>query len=141
MGSIFTQDENIGTSLKLHLAAKQAHVLKFISFVSKNVDFPFWVKKTVFNAALMSSILYGCESWLGTSLRPIDLTYRILVRVLLGVRPNIDIDLCLVELGMPSLVARVKSAHKNFYLVCLLYSREHIADNPFIEIWKICVNA
>ena len=117
--------------------------MKFISFVSKNVDFPFWVKKTVFNAALMSSILYGCESWLATSLKPIDLTYRTsqLARVLLGVRPNIAIDLCLVELSMPSLVARVKSAHTNFYLVCLLYSREHIADNPFIEIWKICVNA
>jgi len=70
---------NIGTSLKLHLAAKQADVMKFVSFVSKNVDFPFWVKKTVFNAALMSSILYGCESWLATSLKPIDLTYRTLV--------------------------------------------------------------
>ena len=42
---------------------------------------------------------------------------------------------------MPSLVARVKSAHTNFYLVCLLYSREHIADDLFMEIWKICVNA
>jgi len=41
VGSIFTQDGNIGTSLKLHLAAKQAHVMKFISFVSKNVDLPF----------------------------------------------------------------------------------------------------
>ena len=39
--SIFTQDGNIGTSLKLYLAAKQAHIMKFISFVSKNVDFPF----------------------------------------------------------------------------------------------------
>jgi len=23
----------------------------------------------------------------------------------------------------------------------LLYSREHIADDPFMEIWKMCVNA
>jgi len=88
----------------------------------------------------MSSILYRCESWLATSLKPIDLTYRTLVTVLLGVRPNIAIDLCLVELGMPSLVARVKSAQKNF-LSRLLYSREHIADDMFMEIWKICVNA
>ena len=60
--SIFTEDGNIGTSLKLHvglhLAAKQIYVMKFTSFVSQYVDFPFWVKKTVFNAALLSSILY-----------------------------------------------------------------------------------
>jgi len=40
---------------------------------------------------------------------------------------------------MSSLVARVKSAQKS--LSRLLYSREHIADDPFMEIWKICVNA
>jgi len=65
--------------------------MKFISFVSQYVDFPFWVKKTAFNAALLSSILYGCESWLGTSLKQIDSTYRTLVGVLLGVRPKIAI--------------------------------------------------
>ena len=27
------------------------------------------------------------------------------------------------------------------FLSCLLYSREHIADYPFMEILKICVNA
>jgi len=118
----------------------ELHCKKFIYFVSKNVDFPFWVKKTVFNAALMSSILFGCESCLAISLKPIDLTYSTLyiVRVLLGVRPNIAIDLCLVELGMSSLVARVKSAQKSLYLV--YYIQESIADDSFMEIWKICVN-
>ena len=41
---------------------------------------------------------------------------------------------------MPSsLVARVESEQKSFCSVC--YSRERIADDPFMEIWNICVHA
>ena len=91
-------------------------------------------------AALLSSILYGCESWLGASLRSIEPAYRTLVRVLLGVRPNTAIDLCLLELRMSSLGARVKAAQKKFVLR-LLSQRESIIDDPFMVIWKICVTA
>ena len=48
LGTIFTLDGKVETSLKLHAENKQAHVMKFISFVSKNVNFPFWVKKLGF---------------------------------------------------------------------------------------------
>ena len=42
---------------------------------------------------------------------------------LLGVRPTTTINLCLVELGMPSLGARVKAAQRKFVLR-LLVQRE-----------------
>ena len=44
LGTIFTLDGKVETLLKLHAENKQAHVMKFISFASKHVDFPFWVK-------------------------------------------------------------------------------------------------
>ena len=37
------------------------HVLKFVSFIKKNNDVPFRVKQEVFDAALMSSLIYGWE--------------------------------------------------------------------------------
>ena len=64
IGSVFTQDGKIESALKCHLVSKQPHVMKFTSFVMKNCDFPFWVKQVVCEAALFSSVLYGCgESW------------------------------------------------------------------------------
>ena len=68
-GSIFTQNGKIETSLQLHSIARQAHDMKFVTSASTNVDFSFLVKnKIVFDAAILSSILYGCESWFGVNL-------------------------------------------------------------------------
>ena len=93
--------------------------MRFISFVSKNAYFPFWINKFVFQAALLSAVLYGCETWLGTSLKSLEPTYHTLVEVLLGVRPNTAIDLCLLALSTPSLVARVKVLLTTMYNVSL----------------------
>ena len=70
LGSPFTSDGSVSSALKLHAKTKMGHVLKFISFVSKNNDIPFVVKRRVFDAALMSALLYGCESWVGADLKP-----------------------------------------------------------------------
>ena len=51
---------------------------------------------------------------MGSSLKSIGPAYRTLVRVLLGVRPNTAIDLCLLELNMPSFGTRVKLAQQMF---------------------------
>ena len=54
---------------------KMCLVLKFDSIVNKNNDIPFVVKRKVFEAALMSSLLYGCDSWLNGDLKPIVKLY------------------------------------------------------------------
>ena len=43
LGAVFTQDGSTETSLSEHLLSKQPHVLKFNAFITKNVDFPFWI--------------------------------------------------------------------------------------------------
>ena len=77
------------------------HVLKFISFLKKNRDIPFRVKLKVFKAALMSSVLYGCESWFNGDLKPVEKLYNWAVKQLLGVRMTTCTDICYVELGLP----------------------------------------
>ena len=67
--------------------------MSFISFVSKMHISPFWINKFVFEAAL-SAVLYGCETWLGTSLKSLEPTYHTLIKMLLGVRPNTEICVC-----------------------------------------------
>ncbi len=62
LGSPFTSDGSVPSAIRAHTRLKMPHILKFVAFISKNNDVPFAVKKRVFDAALMSSILYGCES-------------------------------------------------------------------------------
>ena len=76
---------------------KMCLVLKCDSVVNKNNDIPFVVKRRVFEAALMSSLLYGCESWLNRDLKPIVKLYSRCLMHLLGVRENTCNDACYAE--------------------------------------------
>lgn len=59
--SPFTSDGSASSAIRLHARGKVCHVLRFVSFVKKNNDVPFVMKLGVFDAALMSSLLYGWE--------------------------------------------------------------------------------
>lgn len=71
LGSPFTADGSTSSAVKAHAKDKIAHFNKFVSFLHKNTDTPFSVKKRVFDAMVLSAVLYGCESWLNADLRPI----------------------------------------------------------------------
>ena len=137
LGCIFTQDGKADSTVKSHATAKQPHIMKFVSFLAKNVDFPFWVKRKVLEAALLSSVLYGCESWIRNSCKAMRTPYLTAVKTLLGVRASTPNDMCLIELNMPSLDARVKASQKCF-LQKILADRKGMRDDPFMKIWEIC---
>lgn len=52
LGSPFTCHGSASSAIKLHAKLKMSHVLKFVSFIKKNNDVPFDVKKKK-NAFLM----------------------------------------------------------------------------------------
>ena len=60
LGSPFTSDGSATSAVRVYADTKMPHVLEFVSFVNKNNDIPFVVMKRVFDAALMSSLIYGC---------------------------------------------------------------------------------
>ena len=62
------------------------HVLKFISFINKNNDLPYYIKLRVFDAALMSSILYGCESLFNGDMKAVVKLYNCGLKQLFVVR-------------------------------------------------------
>ena len=107
LGAVFTQDAKIESVLAIDCKDKYKHVLKFFTFVAKNCNFPFGVKKNVFQAAILSAILYSCESWLSNSVKAIGRLYMSLVKSLLGVRISTPNDLCLIELGYPTVKGRI----------------------------------
>ncbi len=46
-----------------HMSLKKCHVRKFSSFLQKNSDAPYSIKKLVWNSAMSSAVMYSCESW------------------------------------------------------------------------------
>ena len=87
LGCQFTQDGNLNTAVKKQCENKLCHVAKHEAFVTKNADAPFSIKKKVLEAALLSAILYGMESWLSPSaLNAEKPMYMQCIRSLLGVR-------------------------------------------------------
>ena len=101
LGAWFTDSGKISDVIKLHEKDNQATLNKFSVFCAANTQMPFKYKKLVFDAAVMSSLLYSSESWLTDNIKPISAQYNQLVRCLLGVRKNTCMDLCLVEAGIP----------------------------------------
>ena len=140
LGSIFTSDGLVTSSVKAHAQNKMCQVLKFISFLKKNNDVPFVVKRRVFDAALMSSLLYGCESWLNADLRPMVKLYNWAIKQLLGVRMTTCNDLCYIEVGYPPLKDLVIAKQRKF-LAKMWAERSSMDDDPLVFAIRTVINA
>ena len=103
LGSPFIADRSTTTIIRVHASNKMCHTLKFISFINKNNDIPFVIKR----AALTSTLMYSCESWLNGDIRPVTKQYMWCIKQILGVRKSTPNDLCLTGLGCPPLQALV----------------------------------
>ncbi|KAF0293374.1 hypothetical protein FJT64_008813 [Amphibalanus amphitrite] len=107
---------------------KQCQVRKFRSFLRKNNEAPFTVKKAVWDSALNASILYSCETWMTDSLKPVDQMYQHTLKDLVGVRYQTPSDLIYVETGIPPLSARVGQMQRNFLMK--LQASTHFEGSP-----------
>jgi len=140
LGAVFTSCGRFVPSLEVHSSDKNCHLLKYVSFAEKNANYPFTVKKQVLDAALLSALTYGCEAWLSENLKPMQPTYMSAVKTLLGVRKTTANDLCLLEIGYPSLKGYVKDKQVKF-LKKLIANRTNVHEDPFIYVWNLCRDA
>ena len=88
----------------------------------------------------MSSILYGCESWLDGNIKPMEKIYNMCIKHLLGVIKNITTSLCLIELGCPPLKALVKQRPRKFFKK-MWAEREDMLDDPFSHVMHLMRNS
>ncbi len=131
LGSSFTSDGSVSSAVKAHSAAKLCHVLKYVSFVTKNNDLPFVVKRRVFEAALMSAVMYGCESWVSADYKPVTKLYNWALKQMLGVRKTTSNMVCYAEVGLPSLPDLIKLKQHNFFRR-MWQERSGMSDDPLI---------
>ena len=129
LGSPFTSDGSVSSAVKVHVKNKLCHVLKYVSFLKKNNDVPFIVKRRVLDAAMMSSLLYGCESWVGADVKSVSKLYNWAIKQLLGVRRSTSNLVCYAEAGYPSLPDLIKFKQHNFFRNMWL-ERSGMQDDP-----------
>ena len=113
LGSPF-MNASVSVQIGEHIAQKQRHIRKFSSFLAKNEDAPFKVKWTTWNSAMMSAILYGCESWMTKDMRSTEQPFVQSLKELLGVRTQTCSDLVYLELGIGSAKATVARRQLDF---------------------------
>merc|ERR1711884_482275 len=115
LGVPITADGKNDSTLKLHIMNKNKEINKLIIFLATNYDAPFTVKKRVVDAAFTSSLLYGCESCLNVSVKPVEKVYMSAIKSLLGVRSSATNDLCIIESGFKPLSGLIKDRQKKFF--------------------------
>ena len=134
LGAFFTQDGRVETATKTK--TKPKHVMKFVFFVTKNTDCPFWIKRKVFEAALLTSVLYSAEAWLSKDLAHLHKMYMALVKTLLGVRTSTPNDICLTELGYCTLPGHVRSMQHRF-ISRLILQRFNMIHSSWCGIYVV----
>ena len=96
---------------------------------------PYIYKKRVFDAAVMSSLLYSCESWLTNNIKGIEKQYNRLIKCLLGVRKNTSPSLCMLEAGIVPVKDVVRKKQKSF----LISKRGNYDEElPFNFVFNMC---
>ena len=90
------------------------YIIKYYSFLNRNPDLPFKIKKRVAEACLMSYLLYGTETLLCETYGNLERAYMRIVKSLLSIRESTCNDVCLVESGMMSLKSQIKLRRDTF---------------------------
>ena len=137
LGAVITSDGKISSSVAKHTANKEKEMNKLTIFLQQNKNAPYEVKKVVVDACFNSSLLYGCESWLGVKpTGTLNAMYMKAVKMLLGVRQSTNNDACLVEAGYPTLEAQVRHRQRRF-LENMTEQRRNMDDDPLMFALKL----
>ena len=107
-------NDTIATQVKNHVEQKQTHIRKFTSFLTKNSDCPYHIKNRVWNSALNAAVLYSCETWMTTNLRPVEAPFMNSVKQMLSVRVTTCNDIVHAETGIPSAKAMIVDRQRSF---------------------------
>ena len=117
----------ISEQAKMHLNSKNGSKLKFLSFLVKNPSAPFAVKEKVWSSAMISSLYYSCDTWLGCSAGALQSPYLQTLKRMLGVRVTTVNEFPLAELGIPSPIHFVRCRQSKF--LNKLYARPNFASS------------
>ena len=135
LGSPFTENGSMRCVIEQHLKSRISDLNKFKIFCKMNPTMPYIYKKKVLDAAILSSLLYGCESWFLENPKEARNKYIGALKALLGVRESTRSDIILLETGMPTLKEIVCNRTSKFIKKNI---RGDIDETPLAKAYKMC---
>ena len=114
LGAIFSDNGTIHHDINLHTNEKVKSVyVKLANFMRNNPAAPITVKRKILTACLNASLLYGSETWGGSSLRKIETVYRMAIKITFGMNSRTPNEIVFLETGLTHLKAEIyKRQHK-----------------------------
>ncbi len=112
---------------------------KFTSFICKNEDTPYSVKRAVWESALQGAILYSCESWICDYLKSTMKPFLTTQMLLLGVRPQTCTDLVTIEMGCGTAKSYIQRRQLTF--LKKLRTRKDVNDSPVYQAIEMAKEA
>ena len=89
-------------------------IIKLYTFINRNPELPYSMKRRVAESCILSSLLYGCETWMCNNYGKVESAYFSIIKRLLNARETTCNDITLVESGFPTLKSTVKSRMSTF---------------------------
>ena len=132
LGSVITNSTKIEDDVKADIKHRQISIVKYFAFLRCNRNAPIWVKTMVLDACLISSLLYNSETWASANIDQLEITFRRILKSILGVGMTICNEFIYIELGIISIKTRVRIKQWKFWKNVL----EMGDDNPIVYIIK-----
>ena len=116
LGMHLYHTNKLGDVIEYNINKRMFNVAKFKSWLEVNKNTPFSIKLLVLDNCVLSSILYGCETWgdlsfIRTKLETIELD---LLKSTLGVKKGTPTNLVYHELNRGSIVTKIMDRQKAF---------------------------
>ena len=115
LGSVITNSIKIADDVRADITYRQCSIVKFFSFLRCNQNAPMFVKKKALEACTITSLLYNAETWADARFEYLEVTYRRMLKSILGVGMTTCNEFVYIELGMLSIKTRVMMMQYKFW--------------------------
>ena len=134
LGSVITNSCKLIDDVEADIKHRQINVIKFYAFLRTNVNAPVNIKMKVLQACVMSSILHNAETWANAKTDRLEVTYRRMLRSILGVRTTTCSEFMYIELGVISMKTQLLIEQWKFWKKVL----ELNENEPLAYVVKLC---
>ena len=121
-------DNPINKQVQNHMTSKQAQFRKFYSFLNRNPDSPYGVKKKIWTSALNSSVFYGCETWIAANLNKLNPKYNSSIKHMISVRNTTCNEIVHIETGLSDAKSHILDRQTRF-----IKKLHHLHNNDYIS--------
>ena len=140
LGCIFSDVGTIRHDVNLHAEEKAKSVyIKLANFIRHNPYAPITVKRKVLSSCMNAALLYGCETWGGTSIMKIETLFRKAIKITFGMSRRTPNEIVFLETGFQSLKADLYKRQYKFWEKFLL-KLDNDSTSPVNLIFKMALD-